>query len=364
MAPSAEQTLPEPSVRRVLVSRFSAFGDVAMTIPVLYSVCRCYPAVQFVMVTRPAMTSMFVLPPENLTVVGVDLKTEYAGIGGIRRLCAMLVRKYRPDVYVDLHNVLRTRLMAFFLRLHGVPSTRIYKARANRRALTRATNKVMLPLTSQRARYREAFFKAGLPTVEKFNGLFDGLRKAPADGFGHLTGDRRPGEKWLGVAPFAAHAGKIYPPEKMRRVLELVLAHPGVRVFLFGGGEREREVLDGWQNELEGVTSLAGLKLGFATELALMNHLDAMVSMDSANMHLASIAGTPVLSVWGATHPYCGFKPWRNTDDDMIQLPVECRPCSVFGDKPCHRGDYLCLNAITPELIAGKILRKLDIKTK
>lgn len=361
MAQSAD-TQRGKQCRRVLVARFSAFGDVAMTIPVLYSVCRCHPQVEFTMVTRPAMVSMFVGAPANLTVTGVDLKKEYAGVGGIRRLCSMLVAKYRPDVFVDLHNVLRSKLMAFFLRLRGIPCSRIYKARANRRALTRARNKVMLPLTSQRARYREAFFKAGLPVVEKFDGLFGGQRRAPREGFAAVTGERLPDQRWVGIAPFAAHAGKIYPPEKMRRVVELITARGGLRVFLFGGGEHEKSILEGWQNELPAVTSLAGMKLGFANELALMNHLDLMISMDSANMHLAAIAGTPTLSVWGATHPYCGFKPWRHAEADMIQLPVECRPCSVFGDKPCIRGDYLCLNAIAPELIASKALAKIGLE--
>lgn len=360
MAQSTD-TQPTEHLRRVLVARFSAFGDVAMTIPVLYSVCRCHPQVQFTMVTRPAMTSMFVNAPENLTVVGVDLKTEYKGVRGIRRLCSMLVRNYNPDVFVDLHNVLRTRAMALFLRLNGIPCKRIYKARANRRALTRTRNKVMLPLTSQRARYREVFFKAGLPMVEKFQGLFGASHKAPSSGFVAITGQRLDNQRWVGIAPFAAHAGKIYPPEKMKRVVELITAPGGVHVFLFGGGEHEKSILDSWQKELPSVTSLAGMKLGFANELALMNHLDLMISMDSANMHLAAIAGTPTLSVWGATHPYCGFKAWRSTDADMIQLPVECRPCSVFGDKTCNRGDYLCLNAIAPELIASKALERLGL---
>ena len=79
--------------------------------------------------------------------------------------------------------------------------------------------------------------------------------------------------------------------------------------------------------------------------------------MDSANMHLAAIAGAPVLSIWGATHPYCGFKGWRQTDADTVQLPLDCRPCSVFGNKPCHRGDHLCMTAINLELIYKKIFK-------
>jgi len=102
--------------------------------------------------------------------------------------------------------------------------------------------------------------------------------------------------------------------------------------------------------------SLAGCNYGFGTELALLSNLDCMVSMDSANMHLASLVSIPVVSIWGATHPYSGFKGWRQDDDNIIQLPLTCRPCSVFGDRPCHRGDYLCLSGIKPAIIVNKVL--------
>ncbi len=361
MRQNAEETGANPRrLRTVLVARFSAIGDVAMTIPVLYSACRCYSDVRFVMITRPGMASMFVRAPQNLTVRGVDLGGEYAGVAGICRLCRHLVAEYRPDAFVDLHNVLRTKLMGFLMRLRGIPVSRLYKPRSKRRALTRKHNKVMLPLTSQRARYREAFFKMGLPLAEHFEGgLFGGRGQALAEEFADISPAKGAGEKWIGIAPFAAHAGKVYPLEKMREVVRRLAGFAGVRVFLFGGGAGERQTLGRWADESECVQSLAVKRYGFGAELALMNHLDVMLSMDSANMHLAAIAGTPTVSIWGATHPYCGFKPWRQTDDDMIQLPVPCRPCSVFGDKPCATGDYLCLNAITPELIVKKIESKL-----
>lgn len=359
MAQNNPRTGNDRGLINVLLARFSAFGDVAMTIPVVYSACRCYPDVNFVMVTRPAMTGMFVGAPANLTVIGADVKTDYRGVRGISRLMRELHARYRFDAFVDLHDVLRTRLMGLIFRMHGIRVARLNKGRARKRALTRSNNKVMLPLISQRARYREAFFKVGLPLSEHFDGLFDGRGKADPVMFAAISVPKQPGEHWVGIAPFAAHAGKVYPPELMREVVGEVASHPSTRVFLLGGGSEESRVLDGWANEL-GVTSLAGKRYGFAAELALLNHMDVVVSMDSANMHLASIAGAPTVSVWGATHPYCGFKPWRQSDSDMVQLPMTCRPCSVFGNKPCHRGDYLCLRAIKPDVIIRKIYEHID----
>ena len=86
-----------------------------------------------------------------------------------------------------------------------------------------------------------------------------------------------------------------------------------------------------------------------------MSKLDVMLSMDSANMHLASLVGIPVVSVWGATHPYAGFMGWNQSIENAVQVDLYCRPCSIYGNKPCYRGDYACMNLIKPEQIIQKI---------
>ncbi len=343
-----------------LVTRFSAIGDVAMTVPVVYSACRCYPDVTFVLVTRPAMTSIFVNAPRNLVVVGADVKDDYTGVGGMRRLVKELDKRYHFDAFIDLHNVIRTRLMGVFCRLGGKKVWHLNKGRGAKKALTRAAGKVMLPLISQRARYREVFFKAGLPVHEKFDGLFGGRSKAPHSLFAAITAPKAKGERWVGIAPFAAHEGKIYPPEMMREVVCRLAAEPSVKIFLLGGPGKEQQTLEEWAQGLENVQSLAGKRYGFGAELALLNHMDAVLTMDSSNMHLAAIAGAPTVSIWGATHPYCGFKAWRQHDGDTLQLALTCRPCSVFGNKPCRRGDFLCLNGIKPEAVFKKVMEKLN----
>lgn len=349
------------SLANVLMARFSAFGDVAMTVPVIYSACRSHAETHFVMVTRSSMVGIFVNAPSNLQVVGVDLREEYKGFRGMWRLMSELASERRFDAFVDLHGVLRTRVMGLYCRLHGIRVSRINKGRQNKRALTRKRNKVMLPLLSQRARYRAAFFHAGLPLSNRFDGLYGRDGKADSALFAAITAPKPEGERWVGIAPFAAHQGKIYPPELMEQVVARLDALPDVRVFMFGAGEREQSLLDGWAAKYRSSVSLAGKRYGFGAELALFSHLDCAVTMDSANMHLAAIAGTKTVSIWGATHPYCGFRGWRHREEDMVQLPLTCRPCSVFGDKPCYRGDYLCLSAIRPDVVFKKIVEDLNI---
>lgn len=341
--------------RRVLVTRFSAIGDVAMTVPVLYSVCRTHPDDMFYMVTRPSMTPIFVNPPENLVVIGADVKSDYKGLNGMNRLLKELCDQYYIDTYVDLHAVLRTFALSALCRLRGIKVSRINKGRRGKRALTRRNNKVMLPLLSSRARYREAFFRAGFPMSERFDGVYGKNNRAPFDRIAEITSPKSQGEKWLGIAPFAKHKGKIYPLPLMEQVVKEIAQLPNVKIFLFGGGEQEQAILRQWAEKYPNTISLAEKRWGFAREMELMSHLDVMLTMDSANMHLASLVNVPVVSIWGATHPYCGFKGWRQKEDLTLQLPMPCRPCSTFGNKPCYRSDYLCLSGIPPTSVVAKL---------
>lgn len=162
---------------------------------------------------------------------------------------------------------------------------------------------------------------------------------------------------WVGLAPFAAHAGKIYPEEKMRDLIALLnQRHPSWRFFLFGGGGRERDLLTAWAEPFPKTQCVGTLLHSLDEELILMSRLDAMVSMDSANMHLASVVGTPVVSVWGATHPFAGFMGWGQPAENAIQVEgLPCRPCSVYGNTPCLRGDFACMAGIAPERIVKRI---------
>lgn len=341
--------------KNLLVARFSALGDVAMTIPVVYSACRCNPSTHFVFLTKKAQESLFINPPSNLTVVGIDFKKECTSPHEVLAKFNRLIREYDIDGFADLHGVLRSYLMRLTSWIHGVKVHSIRKGRAHKHALTRRRNKVMLPLLSSRARYREVFFRFGLALEEKFDGLYGKGRKGDPALFAAVTPPKTSGDHWLGIAPFAKHTGKIYPPELMEKVVGEMSTRTGIHIFLFGGGEKEQEILDRWAATYPNVISLAGKRLGFAVELALLSHIDALLTMDSANMHLGSLVGTRVVSVWGATHPYCGFKGWRQKESDVVQLPMTCRPCSVFGNKPCIRGDYHCMRGIPPQLIINRL---------
>lgn len=341
----------------VLITRFSAIGDVAMTIPFVYCYCLSNPGMHFLMVTRKPLQNIFLNAPANLTVIGIDTKTDYKGLCGMRRLLRELRADYNITAYADLHDVIRTkylRKLTFFL----IPTAHIRKGRFAKWRLTRKHNKKLHRLTSTDLRYKKVFDRLGLSFQGRFEYIF-GPDGAPDSACPEIArrGNGDDGLKWIGVAPFARHKGKIYPPELMEKVLEILSQRSDVRLFLFGGGDREAEQLEQWASRFPNTVSLASARLGFAAEMALMSRLDVMLTMDSANLHLAAISGPAgIVSVWGATHPYCGFGGWLDIFHSKVQADLPCRPCSVFGNKPCRFGDYRCLRAIPPEKIAAKVL--------
>lgn len=350
--------------RNILLTRFSALGDVAMTVPVIYDTCRANPRRRFVMLTKPRAAALFTSAPANLEVVAPDL-TQYSGLAGLRRLFSELRSRYGLTTVVDLHDVLRTKVLRTLARLAGMRVATIRKGRRRKRALTRRRGKVLVPLRSTFGRYRRAFADAGIDTGEPaFSSLYDAPGAAPARLFAAATPPRRPGERWIAVAPFAAHRGKAYPVELMERVVSHFASLPAFKVFILGFGESEEGVAADWAALYPGVVNTPAARMDMAAEMALLNHCECIVTMDSANMHLASLAGIRAVSVWGATHPYSGFMGWRQSAGDAVQLDLPCRPCSVFGNKPCRRGDYFCLAGIKPEAIISKVETVLDNKPK
>lgn len=345
------------SYRNILVIRLSALGDVAITLPVLYPICRANPERRFVVLTRRFPAQIFdVERPDNLTVVGINTDN-YKGLGGLLRLARELRRDYRIDAVADLHSVLRSHVIDAWMRLHGIAVARIDKGRGEKHALT--SGKIHRQLTTTHARYKTVFHELGITARGNH---FTALK--PSGDSTLLGRNKGAGERWIAVAPFSQHKGKEYPLEKVAQVVAKLAANQGVTVLLFGGGEKEKAALAPLAAERDNVVNVAAINHRLKDELRLMSQCDVMLSMDSANMHLASLVGLRVVSIWGATHPYCGFMGYGQSIDDAVQrTDLPCRPCSVFGNKPCRYGDYRCLSELNPDDIARLALSERKTTT-
>lgn len=330
-------------------------GDVAMTVPVLRAFSLQYPEVKITVVSRPFFAPFFNRIP-NVTFFGVDLKERHKGFLGLLRLFSDL-KQFNIDAVADLHNVLRSKVVRTLFALSGKKVAATDKGRADKKALTRAENKVFAPVKSMFERHVETFEKLDFPIALE-NPVFP--QKAQlSNEILEITGEKA--QKWIGIAPFAQYETKVYPQDLMQTVINGLAENTHQKVFLFGGGEAEIKKLNQLRNQHENVVVVAG-KLKFQQELDLISNLDIMLSMDSGNAHIAAMLGIKVITLWGATHPYAGFKPFHQPDDfcitaDRAQYPL--LPTSVYGNKKV-KGYEDAMRSILPETVINKIIKELN----
>src|SRR5690606_10261306 len=219
---------------RLLVFRFSAMGDVAMTVPVIRELLAEHPDLEVIFVSRKAFKPFF----EGVTRLQfhvLEPEGRHQGLPGLYRLYREL-RGYQPTAIANLHNNLRSNILSSFFRLLGrVPVATLDKGRQEKKALTRKTNKILKPLRSTHERYADVFRALGFP-FKLAHQLKRQHRPLPSK-FKHIFSD--PGTRfYVGIAPFAKHREKVYPLEKMEALIQQLGAYP-VRIFLFGGGSEE-----------------------------------------------------------------------------------------------------------------------------
>lgn len=333
-------------MKKLLIIRFSALGDIAMTVPVVHDLAIQYPDLDITILSREMAKPLFELMPANVHFYAADLKGRHKGLIGLCRLWRD-AHLNDFDYIADFHDVLRTWWLRSEGCLHRKKVAKIDKGRKGKKALTRQNNKVFAQQATSFERYAKVLEKLGFPTKPEFVKL---------DYSSFCEMQKVPGETWIGIAPFAKHPAKVYPMERMEEVIKALGQRENTTLFLFGGGEEEKRQIAELCAQYPNVKA-AQSRHGLKGELALMGQLDVMLSMDSANMHLASLVGTRVVSVWGGTHPYAGFLGWNQKTEDCVQLDLPCRPCSVYGNKPCLRGDYACMNGIAPSQILEKLVQ-------
>ena len=340
---------------KILVIRLAAIADVAMTLPVIYSAAKANPQDSFTVLTQAFMMPVFMNRPFNLEVIGISTKGAEKTLIGLLRFTSALV-KFDYDIVLDLQDVIRTWIICAAFRLKGKPVYVLDKIRKKYPPLMRRENKKLKPLPTVIERYADVFRAAGLAYTESFTSLYES-RPADLSKMEAIAGVKT--GKWLGVAPFARYQGKVYPIDEMEQVVATLSKREDLTLFLFGAKGYEEAVLEDWAYRYPRVKNVVG-KYTLDNELALISQLDLLLSMDSANMHFASLVGTRVLSVWGATHIYTGFYGYRQRPEDVIGLPLPCRPCSQFGQKECSRGDWACLTQLPAEKIVSRVQAVLE----
>ncbi|SCY32811.1 ADP-heptose:LPS heptosyltransferase [Nonlabens sp. Hel1_33_55] len=312
--------------QRLLTIRLSAMGDVAMTVPVLLALRRLYPEVEVISLSRKRFFSIIQQVPD-IELVEADVNGAHKGVLGLTRLAKEL-SKHQPDAVADFHNVLRTKILRALIRkpIKAV----IDKGRADKKKLV-SDPEFFQPLKSIIGRYQDVLDKLQLPVELNPTDVLPQL--SIPEKVHSLVGDHN--YKWIGIAPFAAHKSKSLSLNKAKELVSKLLEIGNIKLVLFGGGATECKKLEIVAGTHSNVFNLAGF-MSFEEELAMISNLDAMIAVDTGNGHLAAMYGVPVITLWGNTHPYAGFTPFSQPNENQITVDREqfpLIPTSIYGNK-------------------------------
>jgi len=100
----------------------------------------------------------------------------------------------------------------------------------------------------------------------------------------------------------------------------------------------------------------APLVVPFRELAAVGSHALAVVSNDSAVLHLGPALGIPAVGIFGGTVPELGFA-LQAPRDEAVGIPRWCRPCGVHGRARCPLGHHACMRDLEPELVLAALGR-------
>jgi len=329
-------------------------GDVAMSIPVIRALTEKHPECKITVLSKPFFKPLFDKIPQ-VSFFAAQVNTKHKGILGLFKLYRELKKENITHV-ADFHNVLRSKILRTLFIFNGNPCICINKGRTEKKALTRTKNKIFKQLKTSHQRYAEVLNKLGFNLDLSNPTLIE--KKKLSEKITIITGLKT--DTWIGIAPFAAFKGKVYPLQLMEEVIK-EMASKGFKIFLFGGGKHEVKILNTIEKTYKNVINLAE-QLSFKEELEVISKLDLMVSMDSGNAHLAAMQQVKTITLWGVTHPYAGFAPFHQPDDYCLISDLEKYPkipCSIYGNKVIN-GYENVMETISPDRVIEKIMSVLS----
>ena len=334
---------------RILVIRLGSLGDVILTSPTVLNLKLSFPESRLVFFTKEQFA------PIAANFDGVDEVLSLPAQSGISELYQTIqtLNKDRFDLIVDLHGNIRS----WFTRMAVSASTKVVypKRRLERRLIVK----------------RKQFPSLQTHTIDSYN--------APHQQLGISTPCRRPilttrglpdvsagigaGLPYVVVAPGAAHLNKQWPIERFAEVALRLSRERALSVaWVVTSSDKGKSGLES-KIPTGGFLELVDEPIGSLTQIIAGAHLT--ISNDSGLMHLSSAVGTPVLGLFGPTHPALGFAP-RGIWDRMIEVDEPCRPCSLHGKKACYRSERFCFTRISPEMVfdeASAMLGESDLRS-
>jgi heptosyltransferase-2 len=339
---------------KILVIRFSSLGDIVLTTPVIKSLKRKFPRSQIFFLTKSQYHDLLENDPDIFSLIKLDPKEKHKGISGFLKLVEEL-KTLNFDLVVDLHANLRSFLIRHLLK------TKL-KIKYDKRWLARLLlvhfKFIHVKSIHTVDSYLKALKKIGVNSSQKDTEIFLDRESENFLKDFLIEKDIQNDDIVVGIHPGARWENKRWNEEKFTRVCRILNQKPKVKIILFGD-RNDQELIEGISSQALNRKLFKAVNLPLNKFMSLIKRCDCFVTNDSGPMHIASALGVPVVAIFGPTHTKLGFSP-LGPESIVLTADVKCSPCSLHGEKKCHKKSRLCMDLIEPEMVMDAVERLLE----
>ncbi len=331
--------------KSVVVIQTAFPGDVILTLPLMQALRALLPGARLAFVAIPSAAEVLAHHPAVDEVIVYDKRGSQRGLAGIFSLASKLRRSGFEAALVP-HRSLRSALLPW---LAGIPLRISFDASAGRFLQTVTVRyrkdlheternlSLLAPLT-------EPVPASELPELfpsDQDRERVDLLLREQNEAFRGL-----PTGGMVAIAP-----GSVWPtkrwPAGCYADLSAALIQAGYGVVLIGGAGDTGLCAEIGAKVNSGMLVDASGRLTLLQSAEFIRRCAALVSNDSAPMHLAVAVKTPVVAIFGPTVPEFGFAPLGEYDRVVQTAGLTCRPCSIHGGESCPIKTFDCMKRIS-----------------
>lgn len=334
--------------KSILIIKPSSLGDIIHTLPVVHALKRCSPGCRIGWIVQKAFAPILAQDPavDRVYPIGITSTSEpqagrLAYLRAFRETIATLrdlrrlLRQAPYDLVLDLHASFRSGLLG----LSNPGGVRIGFADARELNPLFQHQRLPVPPACSHAQDKNLLFCSclGCPadkddfylctSAQADRGARDFLAR-------HGVAEN---DKVVYLHAAARWQTKFWHQERWAALADRLLAQ-GLRV-VFGGSDKERGYLDQIVERMVQAPMVAAGVLDLAASAALLKKAALYIGLDSGPMHMAALAGVPVVALFGPTHPE-RVGPYKVAHRIVRDARLDCLGCRKRAcvDLSCMEG--------------------------
>ena len=331
----------------ILIIKMSSLGDVLHTLPFVAELRKRFPQARLTWLVHPQFSGFVPDPPMVDEVIYFD-KVKFNKMSlGEKWLCfkdmRSLLHSRNFDLVIDMQGLFKSAVLAAISGCNN---------RIGYCEMREGSGLVSKAITGAHARdhvierYLDVARYLGC-TVNEIQFPMPDLQKEWQAVLEKTKAVKKP---YVVLAPGARWETKKWPAEHFAKLAEMIL-RDGKQVVLAGGPEdiqlgSQIAGLSPGTADLTGKTSLR--ELG-----ALIQHCTAYISGDTGPLFIAAAMKKPLVALYGPTRPD-RTGPYGSKEATIINAPVPCTGCLKK-----HCGKWICMKAITPDMVFDEYKKKV-----